>query len=184
MAKIDRKEYLKSGIMVIIRSPEAEDEDAVQLIDHVKKINEETDFLIREPDEFEFTIKKQKSFIKARVNSEINLFIVAEIDGTIIGSCTLSGSSLRREKHKVDLGISIQKQYWEFGIGRSLMSVAIEWSKENHIEKITLKVDTANYRAIALYQSLGFEVEGRLVKDKYLSDGSYRNSYLMGLILS
>lgn len=183
MAKIDRKEYLKSGIMVIIRSPEVGDEDAVQLIDHVKKINEETDFLIREPDEFEFTIKKQKSFIQARINSEVNLFMVVEIDGNIIGSCILSGSPLRRERHKVDLGISIQKQYWGLGIGRKLMEIAMEWAKENNIEKITLKVDTSNHRAVALYESLGFEVEGRLLKDKYLSDGTYRNSYLMGIII-
>lgn len=180
---INKIEELRDGRLLKIRMPKADDKDAQQLLDHISKINKETDFLIREPDEFDFTLNKQKNFIKARINSEINLFIVAEIEGTIIGSCTLSGSTLRREKHKVDLGISIQREYWGLGVGRRLMAVAMDWAKENNIEKITLTVDTSNYRAVALYESLGFEVEGRLLKDKYLSDGSYRNSYLMGLIL-
>lgn len=183
LAKINRIKYLRNETTVIIRSPEAEDKDAEQLINHVKKINEETDFLIREPDEFEFTIKKQKSFIQARINSDINLFMVAEMDGIIIGSCILSGSTLRREKHKVDLGISIQRKYWGLGIGRKLIEISMCWAKENNIEKIILKVDTSNHRAVALYGKLGFEVEGRLLRDKYLSDGSYRNSYLMGLMI-
>ena len=183
MNNINKIEELKDGRKLKIRKPGADDKDAQQLLDHVSKINEETDFLIREPDEFDFTLNKQKSFIRARINSEINLFLVGEIQGTIIGSCILSGSSLRREKHKVDLGISVQKEYWGLGIGRSLMAVAMEWARENNIKKITLKVDSSNYPAVALYESLGFEVEGRLLKDKYMSDGSYRNSYLMGLIL-
>lgn len=108
---------------------------------------------------------------------------MAEIDGIIIGSCILSGSTLRREKHKVDLGISIQRKYWGLGIGRKLIEISMCWAKENNIEKITLKVDASNYRAVALYERLRFEVEGRLLKDKYLSDESYRNSYLMGCMM-
>lgn len=183
MTNLNKIKELKDGRILKIRIPEGEDKDAQQLLDHVKKINEETDFLIREPNEFEFTLKKQKSFIKARVNSDINLFIVAEVDGIIIGSCILSGSTLRREKHKIDLGISIQKEYWGLGIGSKLMEVSMNWAKERDIKKITLKVDSTNHRAIALYINLGFEIEGRLSKDKYMSDGSYRSSYLMGLIL-
>ena len=183
MYKINIEEEIKDGRLVKIRIPNADNKDAQQLLDHVSKINEETDFLIRDADEFDFTLKKQKSFIKARINSQIHLFIVGEIDGIIIGSCILSGSSLRREKHKVDLGISVQKKYWSLGIGRSLMRVAMTWAKEKNIEKITLKVDASNHRAIALYESLGFQIEGNLLKDKYMSDRSYRDSYLMGLIM-
>ena len=181
MARIDNFNYIKDNIAIIIRSPEMK--DAEQLIDHVKKINQETTFLIREEEEFNFTIKQQESFIQARVNSQMNLFIIAEIEGNIIGTCILSGTALKREKHKADLAISIQKEYWGLGIGRRLMETSIAWAKENNIRKITLKVDTANHRAVALYERLGFEVEGRLLKDKYLSNGEYRNSYLMGLMI-
>lgn len=183
MGIIDEVKYFKEGYKIIIRSPKADHRDGEQLINHVEKINRETDFLIREADEFDFTIKKQKSFIRARINSEINLFIVAEVDGEIVGSCILSGSNLKREKHKVDLGISVQKKYWGIGIGRKLLEEGMKWAKENKIKKITLKVDGTNYRAISLYMDLGFKIEGNLYKDKHMSDGSYRNSYLMGLII-
>ena len=181
---INKIEKTRDERILKIRMPEANDKDASQLLEHVKKINRETDFLIREADEFEFTLKKQKNFINARINSDINLFMVAEVDGKIIGSCILSGSALRREKHKIDLGISVQKEYWGLGVGRNLMNMALEWSRHKGIEKISLTVDSSNFRAVSLYQSLGFEVEGRLLKDKYLSDGTYRNSYLMALFLN
>lgn len=182
MARVEEIEYLKDEIKIIIRVPEIK--DAKGLIEHVKKINKETTFLIREEEEFNFTIKQQESFIRARVNSDINLFIIAEVEGIVIGSCILSGTNLKREKHKMDLNISIQKEYWGIGIGKKLIEISIGWAKENNIEKIGLKVDTSNSRAVGLYEKLGFEVEGRLLKDKYMSDGSYRNSYLMGLILN
>jgi RimJ/RimL family protein N-acetyltransferase len=182
MARIEEIEYLKDETQITIRVPEIK--DAKGLIEHVKKINKESTFLIREEEEFNFTIKQQESFIRARVNSDINLFIIAEVEGKIIGSCILSGTNLKREKHKVDLNISIQKEYWGIGIGKRLIEISIGWAKENNIEKIGLKVDTSNSRAVGLYEKLGFEVEGRLLKDKYMSDGSYRNSYLMGLILN
>lgn len=182
MARIEEVEYLKEEMKIIIRVPEIK--DAESLIEHVKKINKETTFLIREEEEFNFTIKQQESFIRARLNSDINLFIIAEVEGKIIGSCILSGTNLKREKHKMDLNISIQKEYWGIGIGKKLIETSIDWAKENNIEKIGLKVDTSNSKAVGLYEKLGFEVEGRLLKDKYMSDGSYRNSYLMGLILN
>lgn len=183
MANIEEINYLKDETKIIIRVPQIK--DAEKLIEHVKIINGETTFLIREEEEFNFTIKQQESFIRARVNSDINLFIIAEEEeeGKIIGSCILSGTNLKREKHKMDLNISIQKRYWGLGIGRKLIELSIDWAKEKEVKKIGLKVDTLNIRAVGLYEKLGFEVEGRLLKDKQMSDGSYRNSYLMGLIL-
>ena len=181
MAGIEEVNYLKDETKIIIRVPETK--DAEGLIEHVKRINKETTFLIREAEEFNFTIKQQESFIQARVNSDINLFIIAEVEGKVIGSCILSGTNLKREKHKMDLNISIQKKYWGLGIGTKLMELSIDWAKEKEVKKIGLKVDSSNSRAVGLYKKLGFEVEGRLLKDKYMSDGSYRNSYLMGLIL-
>lgn len=181
MANIEEINYLKDETKIIIRAPEIK--DAEKLIEHVKIINGETTFLIREEEEFNFTIKQQESFIRARVNSDINLFIIAEVEGQIIGSCILSGTNLKREKHKMDLNISIQKRYWGLGIGTKLIELSIEWAKEKEVKKIGLKVDALNIRAVGLYEKLGFEVEGRLLKDKQMSDKSYRNSYLMGLIL-
>lgn len=180
MAKIKEIKYYIKDKKIIVRSPVLE--DAEELIKYVLKINEETTFLLREPDEFNISIEEEEKFISHQIDSEENLFLIAEISGEIIGTCHLTGSKMKRAKHKLDIGIALEKRYWGLGLGKKLMKIAIDWAKSNGISKITLKVDTSNVRAINLYQKIGFEVEGRLLKDKLMDDGSYRNAYLMALI--
>jgi len=40
-------------------------------------------------------------------------------------------------------------------------------------------VDDINEKAIKVYQKFGFEIEGKLKKDKYLGNGEYRDSFIM-----
>lgn len=181
MSRIDEMSFSVKDRRVIIRNPEIE--DSKQLIKHVKKINEQTTYLLKNPDEINITLEEEQNFISQQILSEHSLFIVAEVEGNIVGTCGLVGNKMRRAKHKVDLGIAIQERYWGLGIGRELMEVAIDWAKTNGISKVTLKVDSSNIRAINLYEKLGFEVEGKLLKDKHMSDGSYRDSYLMALFI-
>lgn len=54
------------------------------------------------------------------------------------------------------------------GIGKILLSHLIDICMENNFLLITLEVRRSNIAAIALYKSLGFEVEGE--RKKYYSD--------------
>lgn len=181
MGSINEMFYSVNDVKIIIRNPKLE--DANQLIKHVKKINEQTTYLLKEPDEINITLEEEKNFISRQLSSEKDLFLVVEVEGNIVGSCGLVGNKMRRAKHKVDLGIALQEKYWGMGIGKKLMEVAINWAKINGTSKVTLKVDSSNTRAISLYEKLGFKVEGKLLKDKHMSDGSYRDSYLMALFI-
>ena len=46
------------------------------------------------------------------------------------------------------------------GIGRSLLEQAVEWARENEIEKLELHVFPHNQPAIKLYEQFGFDREG------------------------
>lgn len=87
---------------------------------------------------------------------------------------------MTRTSHKVEFGVSVLKEYWGYGIGQNLLKESIHWADSNEIKKITLNVLETNDKAIMLYKKYGFEVEGILKKDKFLSDGKYYNTLLMG----
>lgn len=181
MSIINQINYLTGGREITIRN--AKPEDAEGLIELIKVLDNETTFLLREPDEFTLTLEQEQKFIADKVYSEGSLFMLAEVNGKPIATCGLQGSNRKRLRHTANLAIAIKKEYWSIGIGRKLMENAIAWAKENGISRITLEVDTVNYRAIALYTKLGFEVEGTFRNDKKLANGSFRNGYAMALLL-
>jgi len=66
------------------------------------------------------------------------------------------------------------------GIGRALLLALILWAQQQPaIEKLCLEVFTTNTRAITLYQALGFQEEGRLVKQIKLGTGIYVDTLRM-----
>lgn len=181
MGKINPIVYNVKNMNITIRT--ANPEDGEKIIELIKAIDEETTFLLREPGEFNMTLQKEKEFLSDKQEDPTGIFLMAEVEGSPIATCTLAGNSRKRLLHASNLAIAIKEQYCNLGIGRRMMETAIAWAKENNITRITLEVDTNNYRAISLYTKLGFEVEGTFKMDKKMSDGSYRNSYAMALLL-
>jgi RimJ/RimL family protein N-acetyltransferase len=180
MAITKNTEFFINDKKVVLRN--GKKEDAEKLIELMKLLDKETTFLLREPDEFDLTLEQEEGFVESQLNSEVNLFLVAEVDGEIIGSCGINGSKRKRLRHSATLGVAIRKDYWCLGIGRKLMEKGIQWAQENGMSRITLHVDSENLRAINLYMKLGFEVEGILRNDKILGDGTVTNTYTMALL--
>ena len=102
MAKIQQVEYSIDNKKFILRH--AEIEDAEKLIELMKKLDAETTFLLREADEFTLTIDQEKEFIKKQQDSEVNLLILVEVDGKVIGSCGINGNTRKRLRHSANLG--------------------------------------------------------------------------------
>lgn len=181
MAKFMQATYNTPKGTIMIRHAVAE--DAAGLIKHVKTVEKETPFLMREVDEFNMTVELEEQFIQGKLDSEVSVFIIAEVDGEIVGSCNLSGSTRKRTRHCAEFGIAVEQKYCGLGIGRRMMETGIAWARENGISRITLEVDTNNFNAISLYLKLGFEIEGTFRNDKKLADGTYVSGYGMALLL-
>lgn len=155
----------------------AETRDASKILFLVKQVMNESPFFPKTSDEFNFTIEQEEDYIK---NAE--LFLVAEIEGEIIGSATLDRSSLIKLNHTVSLGITILKAYSGQGIGSLIMKKVIEWGELNELEKIDLEVFEDNIPAIALYKKFGFIEEGRKRKAVKINEG-YKDIIIMGRFL-
>lgn len=90
-----------------------------------------------------------------------NRVIVGALGGEIVaegGLMVLDG----RQSHCGAIMLVVHDGYWGGGIGRkmaeALIDVADNWLG---LRRLELEVYTDNMRAIALYESLGFEKEGR-----------------------
>lgn len=161
---------------------EANIEDAENVIEYIKIVSDETDFLISDSSERNFTVKKEKEFLQNIQNSILEKMFLCEIENKIVGICSIEGVNKIRIKHRVDLAITVLKNYWGNKIGEKLMDYAIEYCKSNSIKKIELTVRIDNERALKLYKKFGFEIEGEIKKFIYFG-GNYYNCYFMGLLL-
>ena len=163
-----------------LRNPE--ENDALELSKLRIEIDSETENLAREAGEAVLDEKSFIEIIREDNNSNGNLFLVAEVNGRLVGFARCVQMKLKRFSHQNDFGICILQEYCGQGIGNQLLKVIIDWSEKNNIEKISLNVIEENEGAINMYKRNGFVHEGLLLKDRKHSDGSYHNTVLMGRI--
>ncbi|EOO21140.1 GNAT family N-acetyltransferase [Bacillus cereus] len=175
---IKGQEFHINGLTYTVRS--AVQTDAEQLSEIRVQIDGETENMDREAGEgFIDKIGFQK-IIKTDSEEMKNLFLVAEVHNRIVGFSRCEGSNLKRLSHKVEFGVCILREFWGYGMGKSLLQQSIQWADENEVKKISLQVLETNEKAIQLYKKLGLEVEGILKNDKKLSGGKYYNTVVMG----
>ncbi|MHA1561716.1 MAG: GNAT family N-acetyltransferase, partial [Promethearchaeota archaeon] len=104
-------------------------------------------------------------------------------NGEIVCVANISTGKRKRMHHAGEIQISIQKKYWNQGIGRTVLFELIKWGKEiRKLHKINLQVREDNNSAIHLYNSLGFKEEGRISRG-FQIDGKFYTLICMGLEL-
>jgi RimJ/RimL family protein N-acetyltransferase len=171
------KEYLtKNGGSVVIR--QAEEKDIQGVIDVMDGVASERKYAPAER-----ISGHQRELVTKSIREKIGLLAVAEINGRIVGECSLEPKSyLGMSQHAVDLGINIIGDFRGIGIGKAMMDYMIGWAKEKGYEKIMLSVFSTNQRAINLYKKFGFKIEG-MKKKEYMMNGEYADEVLMELFL-
>jgi len=81
------------------------------------------------------------------------------------------------------LGMAIIDGYRGQGIGRALLDVCVEWSRDYGAHKIDLEVWPHNAGARRLYERAGFVVEGRRRRHWRRNNGELWDSIEMSLLL-
>lgn len=175
-------QYRLKGRIITIRS--AEPEDAQQMLSLIQQMAGETPFLARDADEYTMTVEQERAFIQKKKDDPSVRMAVAEVDGEIVAIGEAGYSKLRRYRHTGEVSLSVRKSHWGMGIGRAMLEESLRWLSENGVEKASLNVDATNHRAVALYHRLGFVVEGTFRNVRKMADGSYHDTYRMGLNLS
>jgi putative acetyltransferase len=100
---------------------------------------------------------------------------VLEDDGRTVGHAAVHS----RVTGVLSLGMAILPEGRGRGGGRALLEAAIDHARSCGAHKVDLEVWTDNARAIALYASAGFAVEGVRSEHYRRRDGSLRSTLIM-----
>lgn len=172
---------LRDGHEVAIK--EATQNDAQQIIEFYNIVGGETDFLSFGGNEFKRDVEEYEAYLESTRLEENSIILLATLNDEIISIATINSSQKSRIKHVGTLGIVISQRFIGQGLGRKMMEQLIQWATSNGItRKISLITREDNAVAIELYEKLGFEKEGLLIKDNLIG-GIYYNSLMMGLFI-
>lgn len=184
MAKINQVDIkINNGQRGSIRSPLLEDARAITSLS--KEVIGEEIYHITTLEEFKMSEEQCQEWIIHHNLDPNKLLLVAEVAGKVVGFLDFANGHRLRLEHQGSLGISIQKNYRGLGLGKLLMETLIHWAQDHPIiEKICLEVLASNEPAIQLYKSLGFNIEGRKIKQLKLDDHTYEDLIQMAKLLN
>ena len=159
---------------------EAVPEDAPVLLRYVHQISHESDFLSFGPGEFELSEEEEAGFLKSSLEASHRIYFIAFDGHQVVGTVNFSAGVRPRVRHTGELGLSVAKSHWGRGIGTQLMQHLISWAEAHaEINRLQLHVRVDNVRAIRLYERLGFEREGTVLRAMKIGD-TYFDSHIMG----
>lgn len=122
-------------------------------------------------------IESTKAFIEENLKGNWP-HLVALHENKVIGWCDISGLDRPVFAHIGSLGIGVLAQYRGQGVGKALMTQALDLAKARGLTRIELTVREHNKVAIKLYEQLGFVVEGTHINGVCIN-GVYENHLFM-----
>jgi len=107
-----------------------------------------------------------------------NPHFVADAAGEIVGWCDVRRETVDSYAHVGHLGMGVAAPWRGRGLGERLLRATIEAASTAGFEKIELSVYATNARARALYERVGFVLEGTRVRGRKV-DGRYDDVHMM-----
>jgi RimJ/RimL family protein N-acetyltransferase len=152
---------------------------------HIAGFHDAVDVVARESKYLAFLeappIEDVTRFVRNNIERGYPQFVVVSA-GTVVGWCDVLPNRTRViYSHRGTLGIGLLPEFRGKGIGRKLMRRTIDAAFAFGLTRVELTVRENNANAIALYKSLGFEVEG-CHRNAVCIEGQYENLYSMALL--
>lgn len=164
-----------------IRPITLEDSDA--LLELRRALDEETTFMMLAPGERTTTPAEQRNWLEQRLAKGRDALFAAEVNGVLAGYISLDRGNWRRNAHSGYIVMGVRQAYAGQGLGRALFEALLAWAAgQPGLHRLELTVMTHNARAVALYQKMGFEIEG-LRKHSLQVDGAWVDEYEMAKLI-
>jgi RimJ/RimL family protein N-acetyltransferase len=95
-----------------------------------QKVVTESDFLMTTPAEAKkLTLEHEEEFIADYQKNANQLLLIADVDGVICGTLSITQAKPKKQSHVGEFGIVVQQQYWNLGIARRMMNAMLQWGK-------------------------------------------------------
>lgn len=173
---LDSTGWRAGGIMLSVEIRPATQADAPGMAQQMKAVADEGRWIATQSDR---TADQLAERFRSALRED-HLLLVLENDGRIVGAIGLHPTGIR-DVHS--LGMSILEEFRGRGWGRRLMDAALDAARSRDIVKVELEVFPENARAIALYASAGFEIEGYRRNHYPRLDGTRRSAVIMAKFL-
>jgi RimJ/RimL family protein N-acetyltransferase len=158
-------------------------DDAARVLAYLRRVGSETPNLSFGAEGPSLDEPGERALLADLAERDNCLAVLAEWRGEVVAMLTFMGDRRPRFRHAGELGISVARSHWGHGVGRALMELLIAWAGSSGVvRKLNLIVRADNERAVALYESLGFAVEGRIRREIFV-DGEFHDSFTMGRLV-
>lgn len=164
----------------VVRVEPAVPGDAPAILALHRRVLQEGEWFITEPDEFPEGVESKVSVIREAARSENGVLLVARRAHALVGWAQVVGGGRRRTRHVGRLEMMVDARARGEGVGSALLAAVVAWAEKNPVvHKLSLNVFAHNARAVALYRKFGFREEGRREREYRFADGSWRDDLLM-----
>src|SRR5205823_8804205 len=106
-----------------------------------------------------FSEESTAAFI-ASVKAANGVVLVALIEEAVVGWCDITPASFEGMIHVGRLGMGVKAGFRGQGIGKALLTAALERAFRQGLERVELEVFRSNTSAVQLYETHGFLREG------------------------
>src|SRR5437879_6137213 len=113
-----------------------------------KQVNEETSFMLREPDENAMLAKQQLEQFLCHSSQDHLLILVAEHGEQLVGFLIGERGGRQRNRHRLGLVIGMLQAFTGQGIGTQLFMTMEDWARQQGILRLELTVMTHNQAAV------------------------------------
>lgn len=147
------------------------------------RLDQETKFMMMEPGERTGTPEQEGERLGTAAANGNPLILVAEADdGRLVGFLAAAAAQPRRARHSAYIVIGILLACAGQGIGTRLFEAMEAWARAKGLHRLELTVMAHNQAGIALYEKMGFEIEGTK-RHSLRVDGAYVDEYYMARLL-
>ena len=168
---------LKNGSTAVLRT--AVPEDAAQMIAYLRACAEETDFLLRVPEEWDIPVETEKALLQDMARQTDQLMVVCDVNGEIAGTCQVVCMNRVKTRHRATVSIALRRAYWGQGISGVMFEEMEAFARERGVTQLELAYAQGNDRARRLYDRLGFVETGRGPDAIRLRDGTLLDEIFM-----
>lgn len=179
---------LKDGRPALIRTVRVE--DAASLLACQRAVLQAGEGVVRSADQLPQTCEGMAGELVGWTDGARNgvrgAMLVCEFYGAVVGEATIRRMSPKRLRHVAHVSVEVHPSYQGLGVGRALMECLIAWAKGPEgagLLRIDLGVFATNMRAVRLYESLGFRIEGTRTRFVRFEDGTFADDHVMALML-
>lgn len=174
---IPRCFMLKNGSTAVLRA--AVPEDAAQMIAYLRACAEETDFLLRLPEEWDISVETEEALLRDMARQTENRMLVCSVKGEIAGTCQVACMNRLKTRHRATISIALRRAYWGQGIPGPMFEEMEAFARGRGVMQLELAYAQGNDRARRLYDRLGFVETGRGPDAIRLRDGTLLDEIFM-----